>query len=363
MRWYTIINLFLYHAVPELRATRRVNLALLTSAILSRRGLSLATLARAVACSALPVSHSHRHSKKRLFRFLSNDKFDPLSTQAKMMPHIIRAARIKGLTPIMIDWSDLGRGFNGLFAAVCFRRRGLPLLNWVARPEELNPSQNRLEEMFIRRLVTHLPVTVRPLIVADRGFGGASLLLFLQRLPALSGYPVEYIVRLKGDAIVQSGEFRGKLRDYRLRRQRYVLLRRVKYRRDGAVTTNLVLFWGRGHQSAWYLATSLSDAKIAVKMYRKRMQPEQYFKDGKQRFDMDSTTVTTSGRLGRLLLGVAVACVALILVGMRASASFRRKVCSWGRLGVLHLGLEYYLAMPDPPLKYFGIPHPQSGYA
>ena len=259
---------------------------------------------RAVACSALPVSHSHRHSKKRLFRFLSNDKFDPLSTQAKMMPHIIRAARIKGLTPIMIDWSDLGRGFNGLFAAVCFRRRGLPLLNWVARPEELNPSQNRLEEMFIRRLVTHLPVTVRPLIVADRGFGRASLLLFLQRLPALSGYPVEYIVRLKGDAIVQSGEFRGK-----------------------------------------------------------RMQPEQYFKDGKQRFDMDSTTVTTSGRLGRLLLGVAIACVALILVGMRASASFRRKVCSWGRLGVLHLGLEYYLAMLNPPLKYFGIPHPQSGYA
>lgn len=216
MRWYTIIDLFLYYVVPDLRATRRVNLALLTSAILSRRRLSLATLARAIACSTLPVSHSHRHSKKRLFRFLSNDKFDPLSTQTKMMPHIIGAARIKGLTPIMIDWSDLGRGFNGLFAAVCFRGRGLPLLSWVARPDELNPSQNRLEEMFIRRLVTHLPATVHPLILADRGFGRASLLLFLQRLPGLSGYPVEYVVRLKGDVIVQSDEFIGRLRNYRL---------------------------------------------------------------------------------------------------------------------------------------------------
>ena len=42
----------------------------------------------------------------------------------------------------MIDWSDLGRGRNGLFAAVCFRFRGLLLLSWVCRPEELDPSQN-----------------------------------------------------------------------------------------------------------------------------------------------------------------------------------------------------------------------------
>ena len=42
-------------------------------------------------------------------------------------------------------------------------------------------------------------------------------------------------------------------------------------------------------------------------------------------------------------------CAVLILVGMRVSPSFRRKVCPWGRLGVLHLGLEYHLAILDPP--------------
>ena len=89
----------------------------------------------------------------------------------------------------MIEWSGLGRKRSGLFAAVCFRRRGLPLLSWATTPEELNPSQNLLEEMFIRRLLEHLPDTIRPLLLADRGFGRASLLRFYSRcLGILSGW-------------------------------------------------------------------------------------------------------------------------------------------------------------------------------
>ena len=45
------------------------------------------------------------------------------------MPDICQLAGLKGRTPIMIDWSDLGRKRNGLFAAVCYRKRGLPLLS------------------------------------------------------------------------------------------------------------------------------------------------------------------------------------------------------------------------------------------
>ena len=79
MRWYNTISLFLHYALPTLRVTRRMNLALLITAILSRRRLSLSVLARAMSCSTLPISASHRHNKKRLFRFLSNDKLDTLS--------------------------------------------------------------------------------------------------------------------------------------------------------------------------------------------------------------------------------------------------------------------------------------------
>lgn len=363
MRWYNEILSFIHSSMPTLRATRQVNLALVCAAILSRRKLSLSVLARAIACSELTGCRSHHQVKKRLFRFLSNDRFDSLKAQSLMMAPVMEAARLKGLTPIMIDWSDLGRGFNGLFAAVCFRKRGLPLLSWVSVPDELNPSQNRLEEFFIRRLISHMPDVVRPLILADRGFGRASLLRFFRTLPSVVGRPVDYVVRLKGNVIVQTDTFRGRLRDHPLPKRRYVLRTDALYRQDGAVRTNLVLFWGAGHDEPWYLATSLSDPRLAVRMYRRRMQPEQYFRDGKQRLELDSATVTTTSRLQRLLVAVVLVCNMLILAGMRVSPTFRKQICSWGRMSVLHMGLEYYLANPHPPPTYFGLQHPQTGYA
>ena len=360
MSWYHRIATFLNDAWPQVRATRRTNLALLTVAILERRALAISVLVRAW---QIQLPYSHHQRKKRLFRFLSNAGFDTMTVQTGLLGPICRAAKLRGLTPIMIDWSDLGVGRNGLFAAVCFRKRGLPLLSWVSRPEELDPSQNRLEEFFLRRLLHHLPTTIRPLLLADRGFGRASLIQFLQQMPNHTGYPLDYVIRLKGDVVVQGANYRGRLRDYPLRKGRILFWPRTLYRSDGAVVINLVLYWARGHREPWFLATSLADPRQAVRMYRKRMQPEQYFKDGKQRFGLNRSTVTTTDRLQRLLVALLLACCLLILLGMRASPTFRRRVCSRGKLGILHLGYEFYLATPDPPDRPFHIQHHQTGYA
>ena len=108
MPWYHHIAAFLSHNLPQMRATRRTNPALLAAAILSRH-----------------------QRKKRHFHFRSNPRFDPIQTQCALTPAICQLAGLKGLTPIMIDWSDLGRKRNGLFAAVCYCKRRLPLLSWA----------------------------------------------------------------------------------------------------------------------------------------------------------------------------------------------------------------------------------------
>ena len=164
----------------------------------------------------------------------------------------------------MIDWSDLGRKRNGLFAAVCYRKCGLPLLIWATTVDELNPSQNRLEEAFIARLLRNLPDAVRPLLLADRGFGRASLPRWLPEMPRHTGRTVGYVTPLKGNVHIHDDRWLS-----------------------GIATVNLALYWGRGHQEPWYLAISLPDAKVAVRHYRQRMQPEQYFRDGKQYFALD----------------------------------------------------------------------------
>ena len=211
-----------------------------------------------------------------------------MAVQAALLGPICQAAKLRGLVPIMIDWSDLGQGRNGLFAAVCFRGRGLPLLSWVSTPQELDPSQNRVEEFFVGRLLRHLPTNIRPLLLTDRGFGRASLIRLVQQMPRHTGYPVDYVIRLKGHVVVQSAGYRsadhrssgyrGRLRDYRLPKGRILFWPQTLYRSDGAVVINLALYWARGRREPWYLATSLTNPRQAVRMYRRRMQPEQYFK-------------------------------------------------------------------------------------
>ena len=142
------------------------------------------------------------------------------------------------------------------------------------------------EELFLRRLLYHLPQTIRPLLLADRGFGRATLIQFVQQMPNHTGYSVDYVIRLRGDVVVESTHYRGRLRDYPRRKGRINFWPQTLYRADGAVVINLILYWARGHREPpyqvrgrlWYLATSLADPRQAVRMYRKRMQPEQYFK-------------------------------------------------------------------------------------
>ena len=165
--------------------------------------------------------------------------------------------------------------------------------------------------------------------------------------------------------VVHSAHYQGRLRNHALRKGRILFWPQTLYRSDGAVVINLILYWARGHREPWYLATSLTDTRKAVRMYRRRMQPEQYFKDGKQRFGLDRSMVTTTGRLQSAsggLVGLLLACCLLILMGMRTSPTFRRQVCSRGKLGILHLGYEYYLATPDPPDHLFSVHHRQTGY-
>ena len=359
MPWYHRVATFLNHSLPQLRATRRTNLALLTVAILERRALAISVLVRAWRVE-LPYSHHQR--KKRLFRFLSNTGFDTVAVQTGLLGPICQTARLKGLVPIMIDWSDLGQGRNGLFAAVCFRGRGLPLLSWVSTPQELNPSQNRVEEFFIRSAVAP-PAHQHP-------------------TPAAGG---------PGFRASQPDPFRAAdASPYRLPRglcdppqgRRGGTKRRLSWPVAGLSSAQgphqllaadpVPLRRRRGHQSGPVLGPRSSGTLVpghlthrprrAVRMYRKRMQPEQYFRDGKQRFGLDRSTVTTTHRLQRLLVGLLLACCLLILLGMRASPTFRRQVCSRGKLGILHLGYEFYLANPDPPDNPFPIHH-QTGYA
>ena len=81
MPWYHHIAAFLHHNLPQMRATRRTNLALLTAAILNRRALALSELARPW-MPGLPQSH-HQVCQKEYASATSASSPIPALTPSK----------------------------------------------------------------------------------------------------------------------------------------------------------------------------------------------------------------------------------------------------------------------------------------
>ena len=82
MPWYHHIAAFLHHNLPQMRATRRTNLALLTAAILNRRALALSELARPW-MPGLPQSH-HQVCPKEYASDTSASATTPALTPSKL---------------------------------------------------------------------------------------------------------------------------------------------------------------------------------------------------------------------------------------------------------------------------------------
>src|SRR5919204_4535841 len=80
-------------ACPFLRATQAANFTWLVVALLSRRTLCLTPLAKAFPRPATrrtsAPKHELLHRLKRLSRFLSNDRIDPIALQVAFIPTVL----------------------------------------------------------------------------------------------------------------------------------------------------------------------------------------------------------------------------------------------------------------------------------
>ena len=110
---------------------------------------------------------------------------------------------------IIIDWTSV-HPFQVLSALVPLEGRAVPVLQWAIEKTSLKAYQNTYEMLFISSLRRCVGKHCRVVIVDDRGFQPAEFLQFLKR------QAVSFVIRVKGDAFIKRGRYRGKLRDYPL---------------------------------------------------------------------------------------------------------------------------------------------------
>lgn len=310
-----------------LRKSQAKTLSVLVAGAMEAARLSLAGIGRQVASQQ---DSAAKHAIKRAWRFITNPRVEPVEVMPMVFDRLWRKklkwhANKPDRRPLLIsfDWTKV-RGCFTLMAAVVVEGRALPLCWESYRDKVQGKSQNALEEAMLLRINAALPPEVRLVILADRGFGRASLIAACQKLK------LDYLIRIRGDVIVRCvhGEYyRGKLQHYPIQRGQCRSWRDAEYRRDGVVSTNLIVRWARGlrgdKDQPWYLATSLpvgrGTAPKLSDLYRLRFDIEELFRDAKNEhlgWSLARTRIARPDRLDRLILIAALAYLLLMALGL-----------------------------------------------
>jgi len=318
-------------------AVRLGTVVKLVEGIIRGGRLSPATIGRSLRGSALP-----KHQIKRVDRLLGNPKMSG-DRQPLFLAIARRLLRGAERPVILVDWTQACGTHVALVAAVPIGGRALPIYAEVHPLKKLGNAG--VERLFLRALKAIVPPECHCLVVTDAGFKGP---FFSEVLDC--GW--DFLGRVRGTtkAISATGETISKEQFYARASTTPVELGTFGLFVKQRIPCRLVLVRKRRRpgpkrpppackeqrelrQSAldpWLLATSLSDGDAAavVRLYAKRMQIEETFRDAKNhRFGWSLGTVrlSTPQRAAVLLALAALAFLVITLIGMAVERSGRHR--------------------------------------
>jgi hypothetical protein len=259
-----------------------------------------------------------KHCIKRVWRFLRNGQFESENLFAALFNSLRPPT---GRTIILVDWTDL-HPFQQLVFSLPRDGRALPFMVITVKKgtseEENKGVMIKAERDAIAMLDRICPKHIRPILIADRGFGHARWLAEIQK----RGW--HFVQRLSHIHQVCVETHMGTLKELGIRRGRRA--------RDWGWGTmdeqqygpiRLVTVFERDVQEAWYLVTSL-DVEVPaeiVRLYKRRMWTEAMFRDLKNRdwgMGLDHVRLSEPERHDRHFAILALAYVILCAFGAAA---------------------------------------------
>ena len=328
--WETLrgeVEQTLAEAFAELRRTVVKNLAHLVLALVmvlrTARGwngrLSLSGISRTmVTAGAVKARY------KRLHRFLDNSHFH-CGQLSEGLVELVCGKEKPSLLPLLVDQTAVG-DIQVLTGSYPLQGRSIPLAMATFEYEELQTSQNKLEEEFLGRLAASLPQTIRVVWIMDRGYGRLSLLVTCRRQEWL------YIIRGRTSVRVEyqaQGRIRrmglGRLRHRQAKARRY---RNVLYHGRAKEKVDVIVWRERGFKEPWFLlvppdSEALLPTEMVVSWYRSRMRVEVSFRDFKSWLGVRGLhlKVRKAQRWNRLLATLILGYVLLLALGTSRLAS------------------------------------------
>lgn len=337
---YNNVERFIKPIFSQLGFHQLRNLVLVVYGIIHCRSLECAQIARHV-----PTQTSHHHTKKRIYEFLSNDRIDweqMMSIWCRFVVAILLYS-VRMYLPVIVDITWVN-GEKYLVAAIPFLCRSIPIAFRRFTDEEIRKgtSQNLIENAFFTWLSKALS-GYRVVIIADRGFRRASLLIHLK------GLGLDYVIRVCGNVWASTSQnardkYVGILGDVRVKAGTRRYFHNATYHKTEQITTHLVIGKLKGEKGKklepWYIATSLNDLDKAYELYRQRFWIEEMFRDFKSRFHWCRYKVETPERREHLTFCLMVSYTMVALLGYQVQKTGKAPmVSSYGKSSIAWLGI------------------------
>lgn len=299
--------------VQLMRHSRRKTLAAIVGAALLMKGVGVLALGRAMAGQV-----AAKHCIKRVWRFLRNDDLEVEALNAALF-HYLRPPT--GRTIILVDWTDLDP-FQQLVFSLPRNGRALPFLSLTilkgTSAEAQEGTMVAAEQQGLEMLARMMPADLKPILIADRGFGNTRWMGDIQK----RGW--HWVQRLSHIHTVNLDTHLGTLKELGIRRgglARDWGWGTLDEKQWGPV--RLVTVFDRDAKEAWYLVTDLEFEPSAeiVRLYKRRMWIEGMFRDLKNRdwgLGLDQVRLSEPKRHDRHFIVLALAYAFLCAFGAAA---------------------------------------------
>src|SRR5258708_2768294 len=303
LRIYSSVYLALAQLLPTECDSRLTNMAVFMEGIVGAHSVQTIRLA------AYITLHIKKLSIVRCMeRFLDNGAVRVRSWYEPIARRLIQAA---GELALVWDSTKVSAHHRLVLVGIAYRQRVIPLA-WTWVRSSRGHSRTNLQIALLSYVHSLLPAGVRVSLVGDCEFGHMPLLLTLQ------AWGWDYVLRQRGHQLVAVEDEPDWLRldALLLRRGKWRFVENVLLTASQAVPTHLLLAWERHYPTPWLLATNLTNPRLILRLYHRRLWIEETFADLKDNgFDLERSALCHFLRLSRLTLAVALLYVWFIAFG------------------------------------------------
>ncbi len=271
----------------------------------------------------LPIKYQSR--RRHIQRFLLLPQLQIKLLWFPILKKWLRTGKKTKLCYVALDrtrWQDR----NLLVAALIKDKRAIPLF-WLLLDKKGN--SNFSEQKRLLKAVARLLKGYKIIVLGDREFGNVVLADWLES----KGF--QYVLRSKDNKYIQQEQQEyQQLSSLGLKPNKSFFFYQVQFtKQSGFGKVNLAGYWSQKTKKklkdeGWYLITNLSNLKLAISAYRKRMGIEAMFKDCKSGgYNLEKCQANKQRLLGLVLL-IAIAYTCAIQRGRKIkSMGIQKYVC------------------------------------